>query len=183
MAASVQELPPASTSTPNILPPPDANPTPPGGSLGSGGSGGGQASSINSFQNEPTATPSHDPVLPPPSFPSSGPPSPAPSVITFNNTANFGTDITGRVFHAENRTKTLSWAYDPSKTRLIDIFWYGQDNNRSNVFNTSQAKVIASGGFNGSKSLEFVTGMFYLSVYTTIIFCSLQLDNGRRERK
>ncbi|KAM0260302.1 hypothetical protein ACHAQJ_002867 [Trichoderma viride] len=145
------------TTTPiSILPPASQNTAPasPSGALnGDGGNGGGQASS---FQSEPTSTSSHDPLLPPPSATSSVVSPPTPSVITFNNTANFGSNDTGRVFYAESLAKRLTWTYDRDTASLMDIVWYGWDI-KNEPFNTSRATVIATTGFHGSRPSEFVS--------------------------
>ncbi|GFP52329.1 hypothetical protein TASIC1_0001048100 [Trichoderma asperellum] len=145
---------PAVSSIPPPNDVPNASPTdsPNGGSLNGNGdtiSGGGAgqdtSSSMNIFPSaSPTPAPSNPGLLPPAST----------TILSFNNTANFGTDITGRVFDSEMQTKLFSWTYDSSNTKLLDIFWYGK-NYTGEPFNTSQATVIASAEFDGPTALEF----------------------------
>lgn len=174
----------AATSIPSPNDVPNASPTdnPNGGSLnGNGGniSGAGQqniivssSSSIDnslphmatsSFDNLPgassTPTPTNLGNLPPAST----------TILSFNNTANFGTDITGRVFYTDMRSKLFSWTYDSSNTKLLDIFWYGK-NNTGEPFNTSQATVIASAEFDGPSSVEFSKRMFWFSLISCVSY-------------
>ncbi|KAH0528066.1 hypothetical protein TsFJ059_002975 [Trichoderma semiorbis] len=128
-------------------PNPDPNPNPNNGA-GVGGGTGGSASTANS---SPTPTPSMN-ILPPASSPTSTFDAlPSPTVIIFNDAANFGTLPAGRVFFTSNRTKTFSWRVGNSTTTPLDISWYGMPFASGEPFDISQAKVITRAKFGDSK--------------------------------
>ncbi|KAH6606393.1 hypothetical protein Trco_005546 [Trichoderma cornu-damae] len=190
MAGSTTEGVPTSTGVSTLAsnglgPPhggnPGDNPSPPGGSGGSPiGQGGGNtsASKNDQFPASPTETLSQNDSHPSPSSTSSISALPSPSIITFNDNANFGnnSDNTGRVFFTSKPTKLFSWTHDDTTT-LIDIFWYGRIAT-DEAFNVSQATVIASANFGGSRPSEFAE---LNSTSTTLNLTATGLSNWYRK--
>ncbi|KAL7927896.1 hypothetical protein ACQKWADRAFT_16759 [Trichoderma austrokoningii] len=150
MASPVARAAATSIPPPNDVPSASSTDTP--SVNGNGGTGAGQDNSNNSSMNilpaSPSSSSSFD-ILPKPS------PTPSTSIISFNNTANFGTGLDNRVFYTESRARTLSWTYDSTHTNLFNISWYGT-NITGEPFNVSRATVIASAEFDGSTSAEFL---------------------------
>lgn len=105
----------------------------------------------------PTPTSSLPNILPPASTGSFSSAVPTPSIVVYNNKANFGTNITGRVFPAQNQTKLFSWTLD-SAAMPIDISWYGKVIDESpEAFNLSRATKIATARFSDNRaSSEFL---------------------------
>ncbi|KAL6908710.1 hypothetical protein GGI43DRAFT_152744 [Trichoderma evansii] len=162
MANPVPRVAAASIPAPNNVP--NASPTdsPNGGSLNGNGdtiSGAGQDSSSMDILPHETPTSSSFDILPGAS-PTPSPTNPgilpplSTSILTFNNTANFGTSITGRVFYTDDRAKTFAWTYNSSNTKVSDIFWFGKESNGES-FNASEATVIAFAVLNGPESEVF----------------------------
>ncbi|KAL7909459.1 hypothetical protein GGI35DRAFT_382571 [Trichoderma velutinum] len=141
-----------STSTSiSILPSEGVNPDPnsnPDNGAGVGGGTGGSGSTVNSqAQSSPTPTSPMN-ILPPQSSPTSSfDDLPAPTVIVFNDTANFGTQPAGRVFFTSNQTKVFSWKIGNSTTTPSDISWYGMPFDSGEPFDISRAKVITRAQF------------------------------------
>ncbi|KAL7791009.1 hypothetical protein V8C37DRAFT_383199 [Trichoderma ceciliae] len=126
-----------------------------GGNIGQGSGSSSSSGGINSkVQTSPTATVSQSDTLPSPSSTSISV-LPSPTIVVFNDKANFGPDTSGRVFYADNQAKLFSWTHD-SATTPVDIFWYGRDVT-GQAFDMSQATIIASAKFGGSRPSEFVT--------------------------
>ncbi|KAK4060529.1 uncharacterized protein Triagg1_10706 [Trichoderma aggressivum f. europaeum] len=141
-----------STSTSiSILPSQDANPGPdpnPNNGPGIGGGPGGSGSTAN---GSPTPTSSVD-ILPPQVSPTSSLDAlPSPTVIVFNDAANFGNEPAGRVFFTSSQTKAFSWRIGNSTTTPLDISWYGMPFASGQPFDISQAKVITRAKFGGSR--------------------------------
>ncbi|KAL6811097.1 hypothetical protein GGI42DRAFT_208464 [Trichoderma sp. SZMC 28013] len=141
-----------STSTSiSILPSEDANPNPnpnPDNGAGVGGGAGGSGSTANS---SPTPTSSVN-ILPPQVSPTSSLEAlPSPTVIIFNDAANFGSQPAGRVFFTSSQTKSFSWRIGNSTTTPLDISWYGMPVASGEAFDISQAKVITRAKFGDSR--------------------------------
>ncbi|PTB64436.1 hypothetical protein BBK36DRAFT_22048 [Trichoderma citrinoviride] len=130
----------------------DPNNGPGVGGTAGGAGGGSSSSSINSdaLGILPTPTSSQMNILPSASPTNSFSSLSAPKVLVFNDKANFGPNNTGRVFPAQNRTKTFAWTYAKTNTTLLDIFWYGRQVNTGEAFDVSQASVIAHAKFGDS---------------------------------
>ncbi|RFU74572.1 hypothetical protein TARUN_7677 [Trichoderma arundinaceum] len=169
-----------------VVPPNGGNPDNDPGANGPGGAGGspvgsGGSSSINSNPStSPTPTSQGD-ILPNPSSTGSATELPSPSVISFNDKANFGTDPnnTGRVFLSSQQSKLFSWEHD-SATTPTEIFWYAR-NATGEPFDVSQATAVAHAKF-GDKmpSSGFLSRMLPLT-YTTWQYLSSVSNNGEGE--
>ncbi|KAL7936060.1 hypothetical protein V8C35DRAFT_248395 [Trichoderma chlorosporum] len=154
-----------STSTSfSSLPSQGVDPNPDNGpGVGSGGPAGGPGGGVGSNTNTeaqslPTPT-SSVPMLPPAaSSTSSSTALASPTVIVFDDAANFGTDPRGRVFFTSNRTKLFSWRIGNATTTPLDIYWYGRPVDTGEPFDITQAHVIASAKFgDSSPGNEFVS--------------------------
>ncbi|UKZ77646.1 hypothetical protein TrVFT333_005370 [Trichoderma virens FT-333] len=90
-------------------------------------------------------------ILPPNSSPTSVFTAlPSPTVIIFNDAANFGPRPDGRVFSTDGQTKLFSWKIGNSTTTPLNIFWYGKPSASEEAFDISVAKTIARAQFGNS---------------------------------
>ncbi|KAL6690400.1 hypothetical protein J3F84DRAFT_210562 [Trichoderma pleuroticola] len=140
----------------SILPSEGANPDPnsnPDNGAGVGSGTGGSGSTANSeAQSSPTPTPPMN-ILPPPKVSPTNTfdALPSPTVIVFNDAANFGTQPAGRVFFTSSQTKTFSWKIGNSTTTPLKIFWYGMHFASGEPFDVSKAKIITGAKFGDAR--------------------------------
>ena len=161
------------STTLSLLPSGGPDPNPDNGpGVGGGFSGGGSGNTISETLSSPTPTPTNPNILPPASTSSL---LAKPTVIVFNDAANFGTDPEnrGRVFLADTRTKLFSWKIGNSTTTPLNIFWYGMTDATGEPFDLDQAEIIARAKFGDSRPAnEFVNCMLpHLRLYHIAVLC------------
>ncbi|KAL7950605.1 hypothetical protein V8C42DRAFT_125550 [Trichoderma barbatum] len=134
----------------STLPSEDVNPNPnPGNDPNIDGSPAGSSTKTEA-QGSPSPTSPMN-ILPSDILPTSSP-LPSPTVIVFNDAANFGKDPRGRVFFTDNQTKLISWKIaNTTTTTPVNFFWYGRLNATGEPFDISQANIIARAKFGDRK--------------------------------